>query len=289
MAATRPHRGLIVNDPPVILGKGGGAPAKNVGHASDGSARPDIGFSGDGLRITMRFERGVTRGDVLAVPFRFQVPVINDFVRSYVFTWATYDTLRSGQRSRPQGRQLQQLPIDTMLMDQPTADATSKVVVWRGATDPQDLIRELLGIAGMLPGREPQPFRLVVDQPAVWGSTPLINSLATLTALQATQKSGEVGTEYLSATFLEYDETQVGRNQQASGGQRPAQHGDTKYTLRAGDTLYSIATHSHFHQASAWKKIAGANGISGVSASSATELAAWAKRHHKTAITIPAK
>jgi hypothetical protein len=287
MAATRPHSGLILNQPPVILGPGTGAPAKNVGASSDGSSRPDLGFSGDGLRITMRFERGVTNGNVLSVPFRFQVPVINDFVRQYLYAWATYDTLRLGQRARPQGKQLFQLPIDTMLLDGPSADAASKTVVWAGQTDPQDLIRELLGIAGMLPGREAQPFRLVIDQPAVWGSTPIINSLAVLTAFQATQKAGEVGTEYLTATFLEYDETQVGRNQQKNS-QRPAQHGDTTYTLRSGDTLYTIATHSHFHQASAWKTIASANGITGVSASSAAELAAWAKRHHKTKITVPA-
>jgi hypothetical protein len=137
---------------------------------------------------------------------------------------------------------------------------------------------------GITQGSQPEIFRLVLAQPAVWGNTPIINMLATLTALQPLQKQDEVGTEYLSATFLEW-----GPDEEIQRKQRPVSHGKTKWKLKQGDTLYEIAKKSHWHRASAWRTVAKANGIKGVAPSSAAELAAWAKKHHKKELTIPAK
>jgi len=278
MAAKRPNKGSVAPSSAALKR------AKTT-RARDGAWRPDKPFTHeDGVKITMRRERGITTGNVLRVPFRFQVPPLDNLDRPFAFDWSTYTTLRLGERSRPMGRKLRQLQISTMLLDDVAADGSTGVVVWDGVADPQGMIRELQWIMGEIPGSEPQVFRLVLNQPAVWGDTPLVNMLAALTALTPSQHAGEVGTEYLSATFLEYPEDeQVGRKQ------RPQSTGKTRVNLHGGDTLYEIAKKSHFHRASAWKAIANANGMKGVSPSSADDLAAWAKRHHKTALTIPAK
>lgn len=276
--SSRPRRGAVAVAGTVALRRAKAARSKN------GRWRPDRPFDhDDGIKITMRRERGVTEGDVLRVPFRFQVPSLGELTRSYRYQWSTYDTLSLGQRSRPIGQQLLELSVNTMLLDDASADAAEGIVVWNGVADPQAMINELRWIMGQAPGSEPQIFRLVLNQPAVWGDTPLINMLACLTSLDVTEKPDEIGTEYLSATFLQFKEDEVGRKQ------RPQKHGASKHKLRAGDTLYEIAKKSHFHQPSAWKKIAKANGITGVSPNDADELKAWAKRHHKTELKIPAK
>lgn len=248
----------------------------------NGSWRPDQGFSGDhGIRITLRKERGVTTGDVLRVPFRFPVPVMDDFSRGHTFNWSTYDTLRLGQRSRPDGKQLLILPLDTMFPSRAVQHAMTGVTVWDGVADPQGMLRELEWIAGIASGSQPQVFRLILDQPSMWGKDALVNMLATLTVVQPTQKTNEPGTEYVSLSFLEFNEDVANRKQRSRAS------GPLTYTLRSGDTLYEIAKKSPFHAASAWRTIAKANGITGVSPGSASELAAWAKKHHKTAIVIP--
>lgn len=285
-AAKRPNRGQVSGPISGTTSASALAAARARGRRDavrNGSWRPDRRFAGaDGIKISLRHEKGVTTGDVLRVPMRFQGPVLNDFARPYLFNWATFSTLRLGERSRPDGRQLLAPSIDTILMDGPTSDASSGIIVWDGPHSPQRVIRELLWIMGYTRGATAQVFRLVIDQPAVWGAEPLINMLATLNAMTPTQKSGSVGTEYVSLGFLEFAEDTAGRKQ------RPSASGSGTHTLRAGDTLYEIAKNSTFRAASAWRVIAHANGITGVSPSSASELAAWAKRHHKTELTIPA-
>jgi hypothetical protein len=278
--------GDVLFDPLAPGAKDARATQIQKGRFHNGTWRANHGFdSSHGVRITMSREHGITKGEVLLVPFRFQVPAMNDLQRPYEYNWSTYDTIRVGQRSRPMGRQLMQLQVDTMLLDQPATDAATGAVVWRGSPpDPQKSIAELRWIMGITQGSQPEIFRLVLAQPAVWGNTPIINMLATLTALQPLQKQDEVGTEYLSATFLEW-----GPDEEIQRKQRPVSHGKTKWKLKQGDTLYEIAKKSHWHRASAWRTVAKANGIKGVAPSSAAELAAWAKKHHKKELTIPAK
>lgn len=282
MAGTRPHCGPVEVGAPTlepVTHKHAGGSIKN------GLWRPDDKFHGKfGLRLTMRREHGVTRGEVLQVPFRFQVPVMGNFDRQYQFNWATFDTIRVGEKSRPDGRQLLVLQINTMFLDSDAAHAATRTVVWHGRRDPQRMIEELKWIMGYTPGSTAQVFRLVISQPAIWGHKPLVNMLATLTVCEPVQQAGEVGAEYLNATFEEFPE-----DEDIARKQRPQHHGATKVKLKPGDTLYEIAKKSHFHQASSWKTIAKANGITGVSPSSADELAGWAKKHHKTDLRIPAK
>jgi hypothetical protein len=276
--ASRPNSGRVgpiasINPPP-------GARRPNA-RTEDGTWRPRTPFrSNVGLRITMSRASGLTPDGVLHIPLRFQVPALNDLRRSYQANWATYDTVSGGQRSRPMGAQLLSLQVDTMLLDHPSATASESVVVWDGAPDPQRVLAELRYIAGVDDARKGKaaPFRLVIEQPVVWDK-PVVTMVATLTTIEPSLPANEIGTEYLSATFLEYAE-------QSAGQQRRHAKPPQRHTLRRGDTLHELAKR-YLHQASAWRQIAKANGITGVRPGSASDLAAWAKRHHKTTLVIP--
>lgn len=282
MAASRPNLGPVTGD--IAIGDAGltGLSKRSVQRTRDGSWRPDKPFlSGDGLKLTMRRAAGLTPEDVLRVPLRFQVPPTGDLSRSYHFNWSTWDTISAGQQARPGGRQLLELSIDTLLMDQITADASSGLVVWDGAADPQRMLDELRWIAGLDDAsRGPAaPFRLVINQPAIWPD-PIVNVVAVLTAVEPRQQAGSIATEYLSATFLQLPQQEIDRQQ------RSAAKPKRTHKLVDGDNLHGLATH-FLHRASDWRVIATANGITGVSPGSAPELAAWAKRHHKTTLVIP--
>lgn len=284
MSASQPGKGPVISG----LGSGGVAllptPAQR---ASDGSWRPDAPFNGsDGLKITLRRAQGVTDADVLSVALRFQAPATDDFRRAFSHPWSRYDTLRAGQRSRPMGAELLEVPISTLLLDAQAQDASSGVVVWPWAPDPQKMISELRTIAGAGPAGKrgsATPFRLTINQPAIWGDEPLINMLAVLTSVQATQRSGHVGTEFLDLTFLEFVEDEVARKRQPKASDKTRYH-----DLKPGNTLHALAL-KFYSQPSAWKRIATANGVTGVRAGSAAELAAWAKKHSRKRLRIPPK
>jgi hypothetical protein len=125
------------------------------------------------------------------------------------------------------------------------------------------------------------PFRLTINQPAVWGDVPLVNMIAVFTAITATERAGSIGTEYLDVTFLEFAEDELARRRQPTAAERVRYH-----DLMPGDTLHKLAVR-YYHQASAWRELRDANGITGVRASSAAELAAWAKKHHKKRLKVP--
>lgn len=278
MTASQPGRGQVVGAKQLVASRG------FSGSTSDGTWRPDQPFAGEGLKVTLRAAHGVTDPKVLKVPLRFQAPVTDDFSRAFAFPWSTYTTLRAGQRSRPMGADLLSIPVATLLMDGPAQDSSSGVVVWEFAPYPQRVLAELRYIAGLGPAGKrgvATPFRLTINQPSVWGDEPLVNMLAVLTAISATQRAGSVGTEYLDVTFMEFAEDELARQRQPKDAERVRYH-----TLTAGDTLHDLAVR-YYHQASAWRHIATANGLTGVRASSAAELAAWAKKHHKKRLKIP--
>jgi hypothetical protein len=288
VSARRPGRGQVGQIDPVTGGSG--APtdiaAARAQRRHDGTWRPDKPYENDnGLRITMRRAPGITDPDVLKVPMRFQAPIVGDLVRQFGFNWATYDTLRLGQRARPMGRQLLELPISTMLLDGHAQWASRGIVVWPHAPEPLKVIDELKYIAGMVPGSRATPFRLTITQPSVWGSDVVVNMLAVLTRVSATQKAGQVGTEYLDATFLESDEDETSRRRQPRDDEKTRYHDfDPADSL----SLHGLARR-YYHRPSAAKYVATANGIKGVSASSEAGLARWMTLHHRKRLRIPPK
>ncbi len=298
MTATRPGQGPVVSFKPGAGSSAGGAEGDFGGTSFSalsvvsgdaavrtGLWRPNTPFqSGAGLQVSLRREEGVT-GDVLLVPLRLQTPVIGDFERPYEVRYSTYETIDGGQQARHMGRKLLDVSLRVILMDPIAAAESDGLVVWGGRADPQRTLDELRWIAGEKRGATAQRFRLVVAQPAVWGNKPLINIVASITGITASQNPGEAGTEYVTLRFLE-DPRYV-----AQRGRRRRHYPATKLPILDGDTLHAIARRSHFARASAWRIIAKYNGIRNVSPSSAADLERWARlpgQPDRTEIKIPA-
>lgn len=253
-------------------------------HRTDGTSRTDEPFLKDGIHITLRAEKGLTNPKFLVTPFRFQCPPLNQFDRPLSVPWPVFETLSADERSRPQGAALRQWTFDTLFVwdHEPfvvwTGSSAKKPNAANGIFEPQEFIAELDTIA-----EKNVIFRLAVSQPSVWGATALVNSLAVITAVQPTQKAGEVGTEYLTITFQQFRDLTVGNRRRHS-----ASKGAHSYSVQQGDTLHEIARKQLGHP-SEWRRIAAVNGITNVGANDAAALAAWLKAHHRTTLKIPAQ
>lgn len=243
---------------------------------ASGTWRPDLPFDGDdGLKVTLRREPGMTPAGLLAVPFRFQVGPMDTLARPWTFDWQTVNTVAAGEQAREAGPQLDRISFATMFLDEDL-----QWMVWTGSLDVQRLLDELRALL-----EAPAPFRLTIGQAALWGPKPLVNMIAVFTSITPEQRGGEIGTEYASVEFLEVKRERL---QQASSRTRPsASSVPRRHTLKAGDTLYKVAL-AAYKQSSQWRPIAEANGITGVSPDDAGELAAWARRHGRSTLRIPA-
>jgi hypothetical protein len=241
-----------------------------------GAWRPDLPFDGDeGLKITLRRQPGMTPAGMLQVPFRFQAPPLNELTRPWTYDWQTQNTVAAGEQAREGGPQLDRLNFETMFLDEEL-----QWMVWTGSFDVQRMLDELRALLD-----EPAPFRLTIGQPALWGPRPLVNIIAVFTSITPTNRGGEIGTEYTSVEFLEITRQRL---QQRSSGRTPgASAVPRRTTIKKGDTLYKIALRM-YQQKSAWRPIAKANGMAGVSPDDADELARWAKAHGRTTLVVPA-
>jgi hypothetical protein len=258
--------------------------ASSVGTRT-GEWRADRPFNNeDGIKVMLKAQKGITPKNRLAVPMRFQCPPTGEFSREWAHEWSKFSTLRLGQRSRPMGRPLKTWAISTLLLDGPASD-DADFVIWEDPnSDPQRFIAELATLVGdveELEKPEPVPFRLTMTQMGLWPGVWLVNSIATLTSVRATQRPGEIGVEYLDLTFDEYDQLEVDRKLRADERDQARTH-----RLRSDDTLHELSKR-YYRSASFWREIAKANGIRGVSPGSATELDEWASKHHKRELEIP--
>lgn len=283
----KPGRGQTTTDFVFPSERAAGRPATVVDrHAgTDGSWRPDTDFTNAlGLLVKLEREHGLTSEAVLKVPLRLQTPVIGDLQRDAQTTWQTYQTIQDGQRAVYGGPNLLSLPLQVLLLDRVAQDSASpEVIAWADRPDPQSVLRELRIIAGLDPAFvkkfPPTPFRLTIGQPAIWGGTPIVRNTFTLTRVAPTIQRSTLGEEMVDLTFQQWVSNDIDQMQQP----QPTR----TYRLKRRDTLYGIAT-AMYHRASLWKTIARANGISaGVKPNSAPQLAAWAKKHHKTQLKIP--
>jgi hypothetical protein len=240
---------------------------------ASGRWRADLPFVAgrEGLRITLKRERGVTPPGFLQVPFRFQAPPLDRWGRTWEFSFDTYTTIAAGEQPRAGGPMLERPTLQTMFLDEDL-----RFMLWNGSLDVQRMLDELKAIL-----HRPAPFRLTIGQPGLWGPKPLLSMVAVFTSIQPEQRGGEVGTEYANVEFLQWP------HDPAPGRRRPSESDSgRRYTLEDGDTLYTIAKRV-YKRASAWGFLASANGISGVSPDSASELARWASRHERKTLKVP--
>ena len=240
-----------------------------------GKWRPQKPFESEAMQVILLREQGITRPGYLGHQFRFQTGPLDSFPRDRAREWSSYRTISDGEFDRSGGRTLATPSFSVLLHDEP-----KDWMVWRGTFDVQRMIQEL---NALVDGEV--IFRLVVGQPALWGGRPLLSILAKLTAVTPEQRAGEIGSEYVTLAFQEH------RRQRliAKGARkRPSATSQTRrYTLKDGDTLYSIAKAAYSGTASAWRAVAKKNGITGVDPGDRNALKAWARRKNKKTIVLP--
>lgn len=70
-----------------------------------------------GLRVRLSRIDGLTAPEILAYPFTFQCPPLEQFTRNLSFEYSDYMALRLGQFDRPQGYNLQRVQFQTLFVD----------------------------------------------------------------------------------------------------------------------------------------------------------------------------
>jgi hypothetical protein len=237
--------------------------------------RPDSPFVGDGQRVQLSRAEGYTPPNKLRVPFRFQLPPTEQIQKVSAFSWATFDVLDtdtgSSERSRPAGRRLKSLSINSMFLTWDPSWA-----VWSpgaGLMDPILAARELENLCD-----HGVRFRLRVANPKLYSHDD-INMIAVITQCMVTEQTGEADTRYIQLDFQEYRPTEV---------ERAAIHntlGPWTHTIKDGDTLYKLAKH-YYHRQSDWRRIANANqGLEHQPPSH--NLISWRRKHRRKTIHIP--
>jgi hypothetical protein len=240
--------------------------------------RSDTPFSGEGTHVTISRRDGVTKRGFLDVPFRFQIPPLDSWQRSFTGRWSNFDVVggASGpvERTRFGGPGLRTMNFRTMFLDWHPDWG-----VWEpDLLEPILAVRELenlarRGIIFALKVRNKGRFR--VDD---------VNMLATITQGDVEEVSGEPDTRYVTLAFQEYDELEAERRAKALTP--PTLRGTgLAHTIKANDTLYSLARHYFHHQAD-WKLIASANaGMANWAPS--RPLTQWVKQSGRKRVKIP--
>lgn len=237
--------------------------------------RADTPFHGEGTRVTIQTEPGYTQHGKLTVPFRFQVPPIEDIARTSAFSWANFDVFDTerlaAERTRPGGRRLRTVPLSTMFVYR---ELPYEVWASHGTHDPVLATKQLEEFCN-----DGLKFRLRIRQHHFNHDD--VDMLATMTQCVVTEKVSEPDTRYVAMNFQEYVPTQL---------ERDAVHntlGPWHHTIVKGDTLYSLAR-KYYRKQTDWRLIAraAANGNLENQAPS-SDLLSWAKRHKRKAIVIP--
>jgi nucleoid-associated protein YgaU len=241
--------------------------------------RSDTPFVGDGTHVVLHREKGLTKRGFLDVPFRFQIPPLDDWSRSFSGRWTNFDVVggKNGpaERSRWGGAGLRTVQFRTMFMDWHPGWG-----VWEpDMLEPIMAVRELERLA-----RRGIIFELKIRNHGMFEHND-VNMTAVLTQGDVSEVSGEPDTRYITLSFQEYDELEVERKRRQQ--QSPRGAGPWSHTVVAGDTLYSLARH-YYHAQSFWRLIAQANpGMADWAPS--RSLLEWSKRQKRKRVKVPVK
>lgn len=239
--------------------------------------RSDHPFHGRGTQVSLHAVRGLTARRHLGVPFRFQIPPMDSWGRTFTGRMTAFDVIggASGprERSRPQGPGLRTVNFKTLFMDWHPSWG-----VWEpDVLAPIMAIRELEDLA-----RKNVVFRLRIRNPHLYAHDD-VSMFATITQGDVEEVAGEPDTRYITLSFTEYDELELERQARHDHGA----HGPWSHKVVAGDTLHSLARH-YYHQQVLWPVIANANpGMSNWAPS--RPLTEWAKKQHRTRVRVPEK
>jgi hypothetical protein len=242
--------------------------------------RSDSPFSGDGTHVTLSRREGITRRGYLDVPFRFQIPPLESWQRSFSGRWQNFDVVggEDGPRERTRfgGPGLRTVNFRTMFMDWHPS--------W-GVWEP-DLLEPILALRELeVLSRKGVIFALKLRNDGRFGHDD-VNMLASILQGDVEETSGEPDTRYITLSFQEWDELQAKRQARGKGSKTTLKSSDgLSHKIVAGDTLYSLARANYGRQ-SDWRVIATANpGMSNWAPS--RPLTQWVKQTGRKRIKIP--
>jgi LysM repeat protein len=243
--------------------------------------RSDTPFSGDGTHVTISKRDGVTKRGYLDVPFRFQIPPLESWQRSFTGRWSNFDVVGGAdgpvERTRFGGPGLRTVNFRTMFLDwHPTWG------VWQpDLLEPILAVRELEQLT-----RKGVIFALKVRNEGRFTHDD-VNMLATITQGDVEEVSGEPDTRYVTISFQEYDELEAGRQARGASGTGGVtiRSNGASHTIKAGDTLYSLAR-TYYRRQSDWRTIALANAGMGNWAPTRA-LTEWSKQTGRKRVKVP--
>lgn len=204
--ARKPGLGFIVGE--AVGGGAGGEFFASPGQAGGVVVTPDgalIGkrsapLRGRGLSVAFS-RRDETKKGLLGDRFLFQVPPTDSFSFSAAFGHTDYDTVSSGQYSRPGGRQLKQIQFSTLFVDYDPQWAAWHYGVENGLppVDPLGWTGELLELV-----ESGSPFDLTVGQPNVNGAYDIRSLAVTMRNLEVEERAGEPDARYVNVQLVEW-------------------------------------------------------------------------------------
>jgi hypothetical protein len=177
-------------------------------------------WTGPGMRLELKAIPGVTRKGLLNIPFRFQVPPLDEFRIDMSVMANDYTTIQDGTYTRMGGVELVSVTFDTLVTFAP-----APWVIAKGMWDINKVAHRLRDIHNSR-----TPFRLVAWHP---GPVVELNMPATFRSLGRAERAGEPDARYLTPSFTQWRDPIQQR--------RDKKHWPRQHKLRANDTLASIA------------------------------------------------
>jgi hypothetical protein len=255
---------------------------------------------GPGLRLTFTRIPGLTKRTLLQHPYYFQCPPLDTFSRSGQFSHTDYDSLRTGQFSRPGSMQLRSFSFNTVhidwgapwtLLNKLPLNADEDETRFVSSNFPTPL-EAAYALEGLL--ESGTPFYFSAASPLLWHLPEIPHGRlpVTMRTLEVEERAGEVDARYFNINLVEFRRPVI--SAQAKGkGQRGRQGGSDRLpvsffarNLPANrDTMHELAKF-YYGSASKWRVIAKANGFTRLAGS--VNLKAYFAKQRSRKITVPA-
>lgn len=197
-----------------------------------------------GMHVELAHAKGHTKPGLLRLPYRFQVPPTDEFTRQLSYAHTDFDTVRAGQHSRPQSRQLQTVSFQTLVVDW---DATFAVWPKGRAVDRMSMVDrfELFNVLHLTDVlvrvlQSGTPVRLRAGNTYLWDDYD-VEGLYTLRNLTIAERGGEPDARYLDVELHEYRPLALNRRSYGRGGRERKSRRERGYQDRLPTTIEVFA------------------------------------------------
>lgn len=230
-----------------------------------------------GTHVILRPIKGLTNKEVLPAAFSFQVPPIGDITQTIAGSHGENETVGRVQVSRFSSASLRTATFPSLVIDDaPWWSYYDEI------PDIHALIAQLRAVV-----RQGEIFQLVVTNRSLY-DTPDINWPATLRSLEITERPGEPDVRYLSFSFSEFADAEIGTKKYAAPGNSKSRTPATlkTKTLPPGRrTMHAIAKF-YYGSAEKWRHLVKANAWLG-KVSPSKDLRTYAKAHPSIRVPKP--